>query len=77
MAMDFKKATDELFAPISHDDLAAALGKSVPSIRQARLDEGASAHRKPPEGWEKAVAGLAEKQANRLIRLSKSLKTSK
>lgn len=60
--MDFKKATDELFSQIDHDDLAKALGVSVATIRQARLGELAKAHRSPPRGWEQAVLKLAEKQ---------------
>ena len=43
--MDFKKATDDLFAGISHEDLARALGVSVAAIRQARLDPKAKAYR--------------------------------
>ena len=63
--MDFKKATDELFEPLSHAELARALGVSVASVRQARLNITATAHRSPPEGWEEAVAHLAEKRAGR------------
>lgn len=74
MAKDFREATDELLACISHDQLAKALGVSVPTVRQARLDESAKAHRKPPEGWQGAVSDLADKQATRLLRLSKSLR---
>jgi hypothetical protein len=61
--MDFKKATDALFEPVGHADLAKALGVSVALIRQARLNSEAAAHRSAPEGWEKAVADLAEKWA--------------
>jgi hypothetical protein len=53
--MNFKDATDALFERVTHEDLAGALGVSVPSIRQARLDGKALAFRQPPEGWEKAV----------------------
>jgi hypothetical protein len=60
--MDFRKATDCLFDPISHADLAESLGVSVPLIRQARLDEAAKAHRSPPDGWEKAVVFLAKRR---------------
>ncbi len=73
MAMDFRAATDELLAGISHDQLAKWLGVSVPTVRQARLDEGAKAHRKPPEGWQGAVADLAESHGARLLRLAKAL----
>lgn len=60
--MDFKAATDALFSRITHEDLAAELGVSVPTIRQARLDDVAQAHRNPPGGWEKAAKRLAERQ---------------
>jgi hypothetical protein len=76
MSKDFRKATDELFAVISHQELADALGCSVATIRQARMDEGAKAHRKPPEGWEKAVAKLAEGRSAALGRLGSRLKSS-
>jgi hypothetical protein len=74
MAMDFRKATDELLAGISHQELADALGVSVPSVRQARLDESAKAYRTPREGWEDAVMHLANKQIGRLHKLSEALK---
>jgi len=68
--MDFKKATDELLAGISHQELADALGCSVPTVRQARLDEGAKARRSPPEGWQAVVAKLAKARAAGLLRLA-------
>ncbi len=73
MTMTFREATDELLAGISHQQLADALGVSVPTVRQARLDEGAKARRNPPEGWQGTVADLAEMQASRLARLAKAL----
>jgi hypothetical protein len=76
MSKDFRKATDELFAVISHDDLAKALGCSVATIRQARLDASAKAHRNPPEGWEKVVVKLAEGKAGAMTRLATRLKSS-
>lgn len=76
MSRDFKKATDELFSVVSHAELAEALGCSVATIRQARLAEGAKAHRNPPEGWEKVVLKLAEGRAGALSRLASRLKAS-
>lgn len=73
MAIDFRKATDELLACISHKELAAALGKSVPLVRQARLDPAVRAHRNAPGGWEGPVAKLAKDRANRLRRLAERL----
>jgi hypothetical protein len=74
--MDFKKATDALFAQVGHADLAKALGVSVALIRQARLQAKASAHRAAPKGWEKAVRRLAEERAQHYQRLSEQLRRS-
>lgn len=63
--MDFKKATDGLFAGVSHEDLADALGVSVATIRQARLNPQAKAHRTPPSNWIGAVLKLAQQQVAR------------
>lgn len=71
--MNFKQATDGLFARVSHEDLAGALGVSIASIRQARLAEKALAHRSPPQAWEKVVAQLARNRARRLERLAARL----
>jgi len=71
--MNFRKITDALFASVGHQDLAKALGVSVASIRQARLDEGAQAHRTPPKGWEKAVRKLAEDRVRHYQRLAEQL----
>ncbi len=71
--MDFKKATDELFAPLSHDGLANALGISVASIRQARLKPEAGAHRTPPKNWEKAIIRLAGERMEHYRRLIEQL----
>jgi hypothetical protein len=72
--MDFKRETDELLAGISHDDLAKALGVSIPTVRQARLAPSAKAHRNAPEGWEAIVSKLASQRAQRLKRLAERLK---
>jgi len=72
--MDFKKATSELIARTGIEDIAKALKCSAASVRQARLPDGAKAQRTAPVGWEGAVADLAEREANRLLRLSKSLR---
>lgn len=76
MSKDFRKATDELFAVVSHQELADALGCSVATVRQARLDASAKAHRSPPEGWEKVVTKLAEGRAGGFSRLAARLKSS-
>ena len=74
--MDFKKATDELLACISHHELADALGCSVATIRQARLTDEAKAKRSAPGGWEIAVARLADSRAKHFKRLADRLKES-
>jgi hypothetical protein len=74
--MDFRKATDILFAPVTHADLAKALGVSVALIRQARLGPNAIARRTAPEGWEQAVRKLAENQARHYRRLAGQLAKS-
>ena len=63
--MDFKEATDFLFAGVDHEHLAQELGVSVASIRQARLMATANAHRSPPPNWEEAVLKLANNQMRR------------
>lgn len=60
--MDFKEATENLCAGVSHEELAATLGVSVATIRQARLRPDAKAHRSPPTNWERAVIKLAEQR---------------
>lgn len=67
--MNFKKATDELLAGITHEELASALGVSVPTVRQARLAESAKAHRSPPVGWESVILRLAKQRAEHFKRL--------
>jgi len=58
--MDFKTATDALFERITHGDLAAELGVSIASIRQARLNNKSMAYREAPKDWERAIKVLAE-----------------
>lgn len=58
--MNFKKATDALFATARHDELAKELGVSVALIRQARLNPKAKAYREAPAGWQRAVIKVTE-----------------
>jgi hypothetical protein len=74
--MIFKKITDDLFTAITHSDLAEALGVSVATIRQARLDDESKAHRSPPQGWEKAALRLAEDREKHFQRLAQRLRES-
>jgi hypothetical protein len=71
--MNFRKATDELLASVTLEDLASAIGASVQAVRQARAQEGSAGFRRPPAGWETAAAKLARKQADRLERLASRL----
>jgi FixJ family two-component response regulator len=71
--MDFEKATEELMAGMTRKQIADALGCSEATVRQARLDASAKAHRNPPNGWEAKVARLARQRAERLNRLAERL----
>ena len=72
--MDFKKATEELMAGMTRGQIADALGVSEATVRQARLNDAAKAHRSPPEGWEGSVAKLARQRADRLNKLADRLR---
>jgi hypothetical protein len=74
--MDFKKATDVLCEPITHEELAKALGSKLPSVRQARLNPSANAYRSPPGSWQAVVARLAEARAKRLLKLADQLRAA-
>lgn len=74
--MTFKDATDQLFEDIDHGTLAKSLGVSVASIRQARLDPSARAHRPPPKDWAFAVIRLAEQSIMRYRRLIEAVRAS-
>jgi hypothetical protein len=72
--MDFKKATDALFARVDHEELAKRLGVSVATIRQARLRPEANAHRSAPENWRDSVIRLAEHQIMRYRKLIEEIR---
>jgi hypothetical protein len=63
--MDFREATNRLCEKVDHEDVAKALGVSVQSVRQARLESAARARRGPPKDWPYAVIRLAEQQIMR------------
>jgi hypothetical protein len=71
--MDFNKATEILMAGMTRAEIAEALGKSEATVRQAKLDPSANAHRNPPPGWEAVLARLARKRAEVLARLADKL----
>ena len=60
--MNFREATDDLCAKVDHHALADALGVSVQTVRQARLEGDHEGRRTPPREWEHAVIRLAEKR---------------
>lgn len=58
--MDFREATNALCEKVDHEAVSEALGVSLQTVRQARMDDGAAAKRTPPADWEKAIIRLAE-----------------
>jgi hypothetical protein len=74
--MDFRKATDDLFDRVDHSELARALGVSISTIRQARLDTTANAHRSPPSDWRAAVVRLAKERVEHYERLIAEIRRS-
>ena len=75
MPIDFKTATDSLFAKIGAEDLADAMKCSEQSIKQARMGGDTQGRRAPPLGWEAAVLRLAKQRAAHFQRLADRLGT--
>jgi hypothetical protein len=72
--VNFVDATDRLTKCPTHEDIAAAAEwSSVQTVRQARLDPSSSSYRRPPDGWEAAIAKLARQRAKELERLAREL----
>ena len=72
--MDFNEATDRATSTcITLADIATASGVTHHAIRRARVDPAKDAHRKPPEGWEPAIARLARDRAAQLAKLAEEL----
>ena len=71
--MDFIQATDRLVKCHSHRDVSDVLGIDVQRIRQARLGTEKAGHRRPPAGWERAIARLARERAGELVKLAEEL----
>jgi hypothetical protein len=74
--MDFREATDGLCVKVDHEDVARALGVSLQTIRQARLQPETKSHRSPPPGWRNAVLRLAEEKVRYYQGLIRELQTS-
>ena len=72
--MDFKEATDQLTDLCATlDDVAVAVGRAPSSVRKARLAPDSSSYRRPPPGWESAIAKLARERALELTKLAEEL----
>jgi hypothetical protein len=67
--MNFVAATSKLIDDITLGDLAKEMGFSRGFLGQSRLDPRNPQHRKPPPGWQAAVAKLASRRAEELSRL--------
>lgn len=73
--MDFKTATDRVTgACVTLADVSAAAGVSDSKVRRARMDPKSSEYRSPPDGWQLAIAELAEKRARELVKLAEQLR---
>ena len=75
--MEFREATENLCAGVSHEDLAKALGVSVATVRQARLRSDAKAHRNPPPDWKRALIRVAEERVWHYRTLIEQLRNGK
>ncbi len=75
--MNFVQATSRLIEPVTLEDVAKEIGVSHGLLRQSRLDKENRSYRKPPDGWQTAVARLARKRAAELERLAKSVGSSR
>ena len=67
----FKMATD--LVCLTAPEAAKLLGSTVSSVRQARLGTEKAGHRRPPAGWEQAIAKLARERAGELVKLAEEL----
>lgn len=75
--MDFHKASSKAAAArITLADIAKACKTAPQTLRRARMDPEAANYRSPPDGWEKALAKLAEKRAKDLQKLATKLRKS-
>ncbi len=72
--MDFKTASDRAIgACITLADISTATSVSDSLVRRARLDPKGPSFRRPPDGWERAVAKLAREKAGVLAKLAEEL----
>jgi transposase-like protein len=71
--MDFREAARRLGEQITTATMAKELGVSEHTVRQARLQAGASGHRSPPEGWPRILARLAREREGHFRSLADAL----
>ena len=74
--MNFREATDALCGCLTHDDVAEALGVSVQSVRQSRLNENSKGFRAPPQDWKDAIVRLAEARVSHYRKLIEKIKAT-
>lgn len=74
--VEYKEATDLLFARITATDVAEELGISHNAVVRARLNSSTRDYRPPPKGWQRVVAKLANQRAEELLELSRNLVNS-
>jgi hypothetical protein len=72
--MKFREAVDALCSALAHEDEAKALGVSVQTIRQARMQEDSKSYREPPPNWELALIRLAENRVSYYRRMVERLR---
>jgi hypothetical protein len=71
--MNFVEAMERLKRPVTDDEIAAATGVSVNTIRRTRADPETRNYRPPPAGWIPVLAELAAKRAEELVKLKADL----
>ncbi len=72
---DFRAATDAMLKlGVSLRQLADGLGVPEARVYQARMNPAASGYRKPPQGWEKALAEVAKRRQGELSELLRELR---
>ena len=76
--MKFQEASDRAIgACITLADIAEAAGTAPQTLRRARIDPGSSNYRRPPDGWERAIARLARERAAELRKLAEQLEVAR
>jgi hypothetical protein len=71
--MDFVEAMERLKRSVTDEEIAAATGVSANTIRRNRADPTTRNYRPPPAGWQRALARLADRHAEALLKLKSEL----